>query len=314
MTSEWPTAEHPLSGRFVARQVDDLRAAGIAVDVRPFRGSSNPLRYARAFAALRRTLREKKYDVVHAHFGQVGFIATLQRKVPVVTTFHGSDLLGLAERSLGSRLRGAIIQLLSNIAARRSQEIIVVSERLAARLPRRRYHVISMSIDLGVFKPVAQGAARKDLGWPGGEPVALFIGDVGNPIKRFALARKACELAGVRLRVCWQETPERVALHLNAADLLLITSAHEGGPLVASEALACGVPVVTVDVGAVRERVGPVEGCVVTDSDDAQTIAAGIRRVVATPGRRVDAAAIVADLGPAVVASRLIEVYSTAVR
>jgi teichuronic acid biosynthesis glycosyltransferase TuaC len=314
MTSEWPTAEQPLSGRFVAAQVEDLRGAGVSVDVLPFRGSSNPIRYARAFAALRSKLKENPYDVVHAHFGQVGFLAALQRRVPVVTTFHGSDLFGLAERTFVARVRGAIIQFLSKIAARRSAEIVVVSEKLAALLPRRRYHSVPMAIDLGVFRPLPRDAARKKLGWPEDETTALFVGDVGNPIKRFALAREACRIAGVRLRVCWNESAEGVALQMNAADLVLITSAHEGGPLVAWEALACGVPVVTVDVGAVRQRVGAVEGCVVTDSDDARTIAAGIAGVAATPGRRVDATAVLADLDRAAVAARLMEVYSAAVR
>ena len=41
-----------------------------------------------------RKINTKHYDIVHAYFGSSGFIANFQRKIPVVTTFIGSDLLG----------------------------------------------------------------------------------------------------------------------------------------------------------------------------------------------------------------------------
>jgi glycosyltransferase involved in cell wall biosynthesis len=48
---------------------------------------------------------------------------------------------------------------------------------------------------------------------------------------------------------------------MNASDALILTSLHEGSPTVVKEALACGLPVVSVDVGDVAQRISPVEGC-----------------------------------------------------
>ena len=53
----------------------------------------------------------------------------------------------------------------------------------------------------------------------------------------------------------------QVPVWLNASDVLLLTSLHEGSPTIIKEALACNVPVVSVDVGDVRERIKEIQGC-----------------------------------------------------
>jgi teichuronic acid biosynthesis glycosyltransferase TuaC len=54
---------------------------------------------------------------------------------------------------------------------------------------------------------------------------------------------------------------EEVPIWLNASNVVLLTSLHEGSPNVVKEALACNIPVVSVDVGDVRERIQGIEGC-----------------------------------------------------
>jgi len=58
-----------------------------------------------------------------------------------------------------------------------------------------------------------------------------------------------------------------VPFWLNASDALLLTSQHEGSPTIVKEALGCGLPVVSVDVGDVAERIERIEGCHLAQPD-----------------------------------------------
>jgi glycosyltransferase involved in cell wall biosynthesis len=62
---------------------------------------------------------------------------------------------------------------------------------------------------------------------------------------------------------------EEVPYYINAANALILTSRHEGSPNTVKEAMACNVPVVSTDVGDVRERLeGVTPSAVCTDEDE----------------------------------------------
>src|SRR4051812_3149449 len=95
---------------------------------------------------------------------------------------------------------------------------------------------------------------------------------------------------------------------MNAADCLILTSMIEGSPNVVKEALACDLPVVSVPVGDVHERLRGVEGCEVTADDRPETIAAALERVLRRGGR-VEGRAAVRQLDERILTQRVIEVY-----
>ena len=104
LTSEWPrAADH--TAHFVQRQVRYLEAAGVRVEVFPFRGAKSPMRYASAWLRARRRLARRDFDLVHAQFGQSALLA-IPKHLPLVITFRGDDLLG-GIGSDGRRARAA---------------------------------------------------------------------------------------------------------------------------------------------------------------------------------------------------------------
>ncbi len=270
VTNMYPTDRHPASGVFVADQIDSLRRAGVTTDLllAP-RLAGGPLVYRELAARLRERTNRQSCDLIHVMYGGVmaEIVTRHMRDFPVVVSFCGSDLLGPARdlkwiRALSVRYGVHA----SRRAARRAKAIIVKSGGLATslnyRLDRDRAHVIPNGVDLDRFKPMSQDACREHLGWEWGTHNVLFAGSASNRWKRPGLAEAAtAELRGrgvrVRLRMMSGLPHDQVPTWLNASDLMLLTSIHEGSPNILKEALACGVPCVSVDVGDAATRLAP---------------------------------------------------------
>lgn len=316
VTSEWPAFKNDISGIQVFHQAERLRQMGVFVDVFHFRGRKNPFRYVVAIAKLHRNYDLSSYNVIHAHHGQSGLVALIQRRLPAVVTFHGSDLQGIRSASGRYTLIGYLLRTVSQTAARLATEVIVVSEHLARYLPRRDYHVIPAGIDLDLFRPMPPDHARQILGLPQGGRLLLFVGDPARPEKRYALAEQAVKCLNgkldARLVVANRIPHEQMPVFMNACDVLLVTSSHEGSPSAVKEALACNLPVVSVDVGDVRQRIGSIDGCVICSDDRPDTLAMALVEALER-GRRVDGQAAVQDLDERLLAKKVIQVYKRAI-
>ena len=319
ITSEWPTAEHPDRAPFIAQHAKHLRMAGVDIDVFPFRGGKNPANYMRAWYRVQRRLgsEERSYDLVHAHFGQSA-VLSIPKRIPLVVTFRGSDVEGIVGNNGHYTVAGHVLRTLSRFVALLADEIIVVSESLGKWLPKRcKYQVIPSGVDLDLFSPRPKAVARATLGLPADRRLVLFGGNPSDKRKRHGLAQEAVALlqqrSDVRLVVASGVPHHVMPVYMNACDVLLLTSLHEGSPNVVKEALACNLPVVSVDVGDVRERVGDVPACVLCEDDRPETIAAGLAAVLGrrepTRGREA-----ITDLDERVLARRVVDVYRRAIR
>ena len=109
------------------------------------------------------------------------------------------------------------------------------------------------------------------LGWDPDVFHVLFATN-GDPVKRPELANVAVDRLrsmGVRGKMHYLRgvQNEEVPVWLNASNVLLLTSLHEASPTIVKEALACNLPVVSVNVGDVSERIKGIEGCYIALPD-----------------------------------------------
>ncbi len=315
VTTQWSETDEAKSAPFVGREIESLRAHGLDVDVFTYTGGWSFFAYLRAIRQLHARLRQAPYDVVHARFGQCGLVGRAQRKVPVVITYGGSDVQGVLTASMSMRLKIWTLRSVSWVLSLLADEVIVVSRHLGEKLPRRYYHVIPSGIDFTVFRPIDRQQARIQLALPPDKPLVLFVGNPDNEQKRFSLAERAFERAAAsidaELVVLTGQPSARVPLFMNACDVLLLTSFQEGSPNVVKEALACNLPVVSVNVGDVRERIGAIEGCVLCESSAPEVLADALLTVLKHP-RRLASRELIRDLDGTVLAEKVIDVYRRA--
>lgn len=318
VTSLWPDEEHPNRVPFIVRQVEYLRMAGVEVDVFHFIGLWSPRRYLNAALEVRRRVSKQRYDIVHARFAQAALPALAQRACPVVVTYGGTDVLGRRNAQGRLTVPGFFQRLLALLVARLVDANIVVSENLDTALGDVDTHLVPDGIDMRFFRPLDQAEARQKLGLAAEAPTVLFVGDPqgGRDKKRFGLAREVVDrakkaLPDLELVTVHNRPHAEMPYFMNAADVLILTSRSEGSPNVVKEALACNTPVVSVDVGDVRERLAEVAGCVVSDTDDPDEMAQLLVQVLKAE-QPIDGRTAIAPLDEFESARKTIAVYQKA--
>jgi glycosyltransferase involved in cell wall biosynthesis len=276
LTNMWPDERRPWFGSFVHSQARSLERIGVDLDVLYVPGYRSSREYLRGARELRRRIRSRRYDVVHAHYGHCGVLARMQCAAPVLLSYCGDDLLGTPTAD-GASLTPASVALARCFSqlSRVLRATITKSEEMEGRLPastRQRNSVIPNGVDLSHFQPLPRTRTRTQLGWSERRKNVLFVGNPDFPRKNVKLAQAVCEELNrrgiaVELRIAWQIEPKLVPVWMAASDVLLFPSLFEGSPNTVKEAMAMELPIVSAPVGDVPERLRGVDGTFVVKHD-----------------------------------------------
>jgi len=304
---------------------------------------------------------EGYYDVIHSHYwlsGQVGWLASDRWRVPLVHTMHTmarvknlhlatDDTPEPAGREIGE---AQVVEAADRLVANTDGEARDLIDLYAADPVKVR--VVPPGVDLDLFRPGDQRAARAAVGLPLDAKVVLFVGRI-QPLKApdvllraarelldrhpdltgelvvgvlgglsgtgLARAGQLEELAaelGISASVRFLPPVDRPTLveWYRAADLVTVPSYSESFGLVAVEAQACGTPVVAADVGGLPFTVGDAGLLVPTHGTGEWADA--IESLLLHRDRRAElsrrAVAHAAGFGWDTTTERLLEVYAEA--
>jgi glycosyltransferase involved in cell wall biosynthesis len=257
-----------------------------------------------ALAALprfRALKREGRADIIDAHFGYPdGYAATLLGRwlnLPVTITLRGTE---------GRHARDLILRPLLKKALTNASRIFAVSGSLrdvaiSLGIPPDRVRVIGNGVDMEKFRPMARLEARRNLGIGPDAEVLISVGGlverkgfhrvidclpellrrhptlvyliVGGPSPEGdwsgRLKSQVDRLGLDCVRFLGALPSERLREPLSTADVFVLATSNEGWANVLLEAMACGLPVVTTNVGGNAQVVcSPALGTVVPLGDE----------------------------------------------
>lgn len=256
--------------------------------------------------ALRAVIRERRIELVHAHFGDHAayYAPAVPRVIPMVVSFYGYDATSFPRkgRGYGARVlrrlfrRGAVLLALSEDMRR---DLIA----LGADPAQVEVHHLGVSLERFPFAP-----RRPDAG----ELRLLFVGRLVEKKGIFDLLEAIRDLPGVRLDVLGSGAleararavaganvhfhgavlPTEIPTAMAAADLLVAPSKvapsgdKEGTPTVILEAMASGLPVLATRHAGIPEMVEDGREGLLVPEGDAAALARAIRAAADSPERR----------------------------
>ena len=274
---------------FIDRQMESLKQAGI--DVIPFslKTYKSRLNYVSLAPLIKNIIINENISIVHAHYIYSVVPCIINKKVPIVLSLMGTDVFGKVGKKFKNKIKTLINRLLISTLLPRCDAVIVKSNEMKKIISHPNIHVIPNGIDFKTFRPMDMSLAKKFLDLCTDRSVILFAGNPENPGKNYDLALQVYKKVlnkypNVDLIPLKNISHSKVPFYLNAASCLLLTSFKEGSPNILKEALACNVPVVSVDVGDVAERLHGLDMCAICDFD-ADALTKHIYRILENPGR-----------------------------
>lgn len=288
-------------GNVVFNQAESLRNQGIQIDFFPVKGKGL-IGYTKNIFLLWKHLQNNKFDIIHAHYSASAFVATIAVRRSLVVSLMGSD---------------AFMSVLWSITARFFYKLswdvtIVKTKGMKEQLRMKKSLVIPNGVDLNKFKPVPKKEARAHIGYSETKKLIIFVSDPAREEKNFDLAKAAVKYLGrnnVELMPVFNVPSSEIPFYMNAADVLLLTSKWEGSVNVVKEAMACNLPIVSTDVGDVRENTADVIGCYVYENNPA-SLMEGLEKALQLETRSNGRAKIIElNLDSESVAKKLIAVY-----
>lgn len=262
------------------------------------------LAYLKAIRKLRNHIKSIQYDLVHAHYSYIGMIAAIATAKPVIVSLMGSDVEDY-------RIGRILIRIFNRICW---EAVIVKSHRLKDKIKLKNAIVIPNGINLDQFRQLDSSESMQKLGLDVNQKYILFLADPSRPEKNFELAGNACNYLSNNfdLLVVHDKSHNDIPLYLSMAEVLLVTSHFEGSPNVIKEAMACNCPIVSTDVGDVKEIIGDTEGCYIT-SFDPEDVEAKLRLALDF-GKRTKGREKIRHLDEKIIAEKLIEAYRSVLK
>ena len=310
ITTNYPTPEYPIFGIFVKEQVESLEKQGVDCDVFYCDGKGRGFwQYLSYVPRLWWKSLFGGYDLLHCHHALSAILlwltgAPLFKKV--ILSYQNDPSNEWGDRWF-RRFN------------RRFKAFIVKNRSDYLRYP--KVHYLPNGCNESFFRPLDKLECRRRLGWDPARKYIIFMDSKRGVRTQKRKDRFDAAVGILRNEYGYDAEPvvmlnvarDLVPIYLNAADLHMISSDFEGSPNSVKECMCCNTPVVSTDVGNVKDMIGDIPGAYVTESTP-EALAAACDKVLssAVPFGGRDAF-LAKGYGMDAVAERLVKLYENIV-
>jgi len=269
ITNNYPTKKHPIFGIFIKEQIESLSELGIENEIFFINGyEKGRIEYLKSIWLIRKKIRQKKFDIIHCHHALSAVMLFLSnyKKNNVVISFQNDPNIELGIKIFNWLRKKSAVQIFKNNNS-------YVNNQTAFYLPN--------GVNTNFFRPIEKEEACKQLGINHKKVYILFVSS--NYIRKMkcyyrfknviTILKEKYKYANIEEIKLINTRRELIPYYINAADVHLLTSDHEGSPNSVKECMSCNTSVVSTNVGNVNELLNNVNGCFVSDTFDENELA-----------------------------------------
>jgi glycosyltransferase involved in cell wall biosynthesis len=262
--------------------------------------------------SLNKEIRRNRKIIIHIHglYNPITYLISLfiGKKVPILAQSHGGYPARIAFEKSHHPLRRSFYLLkhaIQYISFHNISHFFVLSEEekeyLSALFGREKVEIMPMGVDLEKFRPMNKSVARKKLGLDANKPYLLYVGRllktkglkylllglkyaleelpdlqlilVGNGPYKDEL-KVISKALGIEKNVLFKGfiPHEELPTYYNAADVFVFPSLGEGYAMAPLEALSCGTPVISTNVGCIPQVLKEVGGITIIPKQNSLAI------------------------------------------
>lgn len=280
VTTNYPTKSNPIFGIFMKEQIESIEKYGVHNTIFFSNGSESKHGMFVHFCSIFKLywhLLWNKYDLIHCHSNVSGLIVALSGVwllKKCILSFQNDP-----EKEHDAKVFRRLYPLFKKTIVKKPTKYLKWENVI----------YLPNGCNTDFFKPMDRVECKKELGLKIDVDYLLFV-DSNTSKKRTQKRKDRFDETLQILRSKYNHNVEElvmigvernmVPIWMNACSLHLMTSDLEGSPNSIKECLMCNVPIVSTDVGNVREMVEDIEGAFVTDTFTAEELAECVHKVL----------------------------------
>lgn len=280
ITTNYPTKSNPIFGIFMKEQVDSLEQFGVINTIFFSNGSESkygPIIHLKSVFKLQWHLLWNRYDLIHCHSNISGIILALSGAWILnkcILSFQNDP-----DKEHDGKVFRKLYPLFNKIIVKKPTDY----------LKWKNVIYLPNGCNTNFFKPLDKIACKKKLGLDINKDYILFV-DSNTSKKRTQKRKDRFDKTLDILRKEYNHDVEElimigvnrkeVPIWMNASSLHLMTSDLEGSPNSIKECIMCNIPIVSTDVGNVKEMIDGINGAYVTKKFSAEELAECVHKVL----------------------------------